>query len=101
MWNRLPEDNFFMGMIAGMASLMLTLFVLRSARLALADYYGDPYFFPSPRVELITILINVLLFRVVIVNMKKDKTGRGILFSTVLLSMTFFFLYFKMNFRLS
>lgn len=101
MWNRLPEDNFFMGMIAGMASLMLTLFVLRSARLALADHYVNPYFFSSPKVELICILINVLLFRVVIINLNKEKTGRGILFSTVLLSMIFFILYFKMNYRLS
>lgn len=101
MWNRLPEDNFLIGMIAGMATLILTCFTLRCARLALADYYGNPYFFPSPRVELISILINILFFRVVIVNMQKDKTGRGILFSTVLLSMIFFFLYFKMNFRLS
>lgn len=101
MWNKLPEDNFLFGIIAGSASLMLTFFVLRSARVALADYYGNPYFFPSPRVELISILINILFFRVVIVNMKKDKTGRGILFTTVLISMIFFFLYFKMNYSLS
>jgi hypothetical protein len=101
MRSRIPEDNFLFGIACGLASMLLTFFAIRTVRLAIVDYYGDPYLFPSPRVELITILINILLFRLAIVNMKKDKTGRGILFITVISSMIFFILFYKFNFRLS
>ncbi|MEO8086165.1 MAG: hypothetical protein ABI763_05070 [Bacteroidota bacterium] len=100
MLNRLPQDNFLLGLFTGIASLFLSWLGLRAIRMALVDYYGNPYFFPSPRIELITILINLILFRVIIVNLKKEKTGRGILFSTVVSSMIFFFLFYKLNFRL-
>jgi len=100
MWIKLPQDNFFFGLLAGIASLVLSYLLLRSVRLMFVEHYDNPYIFPAPRVELITILINVILFRIVIVNLNKDKTGRGILFSTVILSITFFFLFYKFNFRL-
>lgn len=99
MWSRFPEDNFLLGIALGAATMAITFLGLKGMRMALVNHYGDPYFFPSPRVELITILVNILLFRLVIVNLKKDKTGRGILFVTVISSMIFFFLYFKFNFR--
>ncbi|CAN5460176.1 hypothetical protein BH11BAC1_BH11BAC1_22950 [soil metagenome] len=100
MLNKLPQDNFLLGLFTGIASLFLSWLALRAIRMALVDYYGNPYFFPSPRIELITMLINLILFRVVIVNLKREKTGRGILFSTVVASMIFFFLFYKQNFRL-
>lgn len=100
MLNRLTQDNFFLGLFSGIAMLVVTWFALRAGRLVLVGYYGNPYFFSAPRVELICILINILLFRIVIVNLKKEKTGRGILFGTVLISLVFFFLFYKYNFRL-
>ena len=101
MWNKLREDNFLTGLMAGLLSMMMVYAGLRMLRSALAEYYGNPFFFPTPRIELITILCNVILFRIVIINLKKDKTGRGILFITVLLSMIFFYLFFKMNNKFS
>jgi hypothetical protein len=95
-----PKDNFFFGLLAGLATLVLSYLSLRYVRLMAADHYGNPYIFPAPRVELITILINVLLFRIMIVNIKKEETGKGILFVTVILAITFFILFFKFNFRL-
>ncbi len=99
MLNKLP-DNFFAGMLGGIITLVCSFFILRTARLALAAHFGNPYFFPQPRVELIVILINIIFFRVMIVNLKKEKTGRGILFITVLLAILFFFLFFIFNYRL-
>ena len=93
-------DNFFFGLLAGIVMLCLSYAGLRAIRLALVDHYDNPYFFPSPRIELISILINIILFRIVIVNLNNEKTGRGILFITVLLSILFFFLFFKFNYRL-
>ena len=100
MANKQEGDNFLLGLLAGFVTLCLSYFVLRSVRLALADHYGNPYFFPSPRIELIAILINIILFRITILNLNKDKTGRGILFITVILSLTFFVLFYKYHYRL-
>ncbi len=100
MWNKLPQDNFFVGMIAGLVTLVLSFIALRAVRLAFVIYYDNPYFFPAPRVEFITIVITLIFFRLVIVNMKMDKTGRGMLFVTVILSLVYLFLFFKHNFRL-
>jgi hypothetical protein len=100
MLNKFPQDNFFFGLFTGIALLFLTYLLLRTVRLAMASHYGNPYFFPSPRIEFITILINIILFRYVIINLKKEKTGRGILFGTVMLAILFFFLFYKFNYRL-
>ena len=100
MWSKQNSDSFLLGLIAGLASLFICWFALRAIRLSLIDHYGNPYFFPPPRIELITILINVIFFRIMIVNFKKEKTGRGILFITVILSLAFFYLFFKFNYRL-
>lgn len=100
MWSKLPGDNFLLGLITGMFTLIISYFSLRAIRLSVAEYYGNPYIFQAPRVELICILINILFFRVMIVNLQKEKTGRGILFITVILSITYFFLFYKFNYRL-
>ena len=100
MWSKLPGDNFLLGLVTGIISLAISYFGIRAIRLSVAEYYGNPYIFQAPRVELICILINILFFRVMIVNLEKEKTGRGILFVTVVLSVTYFFLFFKLNYRL-
>ena len=100
MWSKLPGDNFFLGLITGIVSVVISYFSLRAIRLAVAEYYGNPYIFPAPRTELICLLINILFFRVMIVNLQKEKTGRGILFITVILAMTYFFLFYKFNYRI-
>ena len=100
MWIKMPEDNFFVGILAGLITLVLAYLVLRFVRITFVDLYDNPYFFPAPRIEFIAMLINIIFFRLVIINMKRDKTGRGILFVTVVLSLTFLFLFYKINFRL-
>ena len=100
MWSKLPGDSFLLGLVTGVVTLVISYFSLRAIRLSVAEYYGNPYIFPAPRIELICMLINILFFRVMIVNLQKEKTGRGILFITVILSITYFFLFYKFNYRL-
>jgi hypothetical protein len=100
MWSKLPGDSFILGLVTGIVTLIASYISLRAIRLSLVEYYGNPYLFPAPRIELICMLINILFFRIMIVNLQKEKTGRGILFITVILSVTFFFLFFKLNYRL-
>jgi hypothetical protein len=100
MLSKFNGDNFLFGLFAGLATLLVSYLTFRFVRASLAEHYGNPYFFPAPRIELLAILVNILFFRVMMVNLKREKTGRGILFGTVILAMIFFFLFFKYNYRL-
>ena len=100
MLNKVSGDNFFLGMLGGLVLLSASYLSLRSIRLAFADYYGNPYFFPAPRVELISILINVLVFRFVIVKFRKEQTGKGIFFITAILAFVYFFFFLRYHYRL-
>ena len=93
-------DNFFLGAILGAVTLTCAYLTFRLIRLTLAGHYGNPYFFPAPRVELISILLNVLLFRIVIINLKKESLGRGILFITVMTAIAYFFMFFRYQYQL-
>src|SRR5437588_3394250 len=97
---KLP-DNFFFGIITAIVCLALSYFLLYSLRFAIVSHYGNPFVFAEPRIQLISILINVIVFRFVMVNIKKEKTGRGILFTTVILTFIYFFLYSRYNFRMA
>jgi hypothetical protein len=97
---KLP-DNFWFGMLTGLLCLGISYFLIYSLRLVVVNYNGNPYSFAEPRVQLIAILINVILFRFMMVTFQKEKTGRGILFTTVLLTFIYFFLYSRYHFRMS
>src|SRR5688500_16737149 len=100
MWSKLPGDNFILGLLTGTITLLVSYLSLRAIRLSFAEQFGNPFIFPSPRIELISILINILFFRFMIINLRKEQTARGILFITVILAMIFFILFYKFNYRL-
>jgi hypothetical protein len=97
---KLP-DWFLFGILIAILCLGISYFLLYILRLAFVNYYGNPYVFAEPRIQLIAMLINVVLFRVVVVNFKKEKTGRGILFTTVILTFLYLVLYSRYNFRMT
>jgi hypothetical protein len=97
---RLP-DSFIFGLLFGVLSLGLTYFLVRSIRLAVVNYYGNHYMLAPPRIQLITIMLNILFFRFIMVNLKKENAGKGMLFSTVILSLIYFWLFLRYNFTFS
>src|SRR5262245_48603827 len=100
MWKKLPEDSFVLGLAVGMATLFTSYVLFRWLRLALVNHYGNPYFFPAPRIQLLAILLNVILFRYIMVKVRKEKTGKGILLSTVVLSFAYFYMFLRHNYQL-
>tara|TARA_B100001250_G_C19694226_1_gene741757 strand:+ start:868 stop:1128 length:261 start_codon:yes stop_codon:yes gene_type:complete len=81
----LKKDNFFLGLFLGLF-LPLILFILsgffkKELKFALDD----------STLYVISCIINLPIFRILILNFNKEKTGRGVLFSTFLLM--FFYLY--------
>lgn len=83
-----------MGVVAGLISVVLFYFLLSAIRLLVINYYGNPYMLKPPTVQLLTMLVNIILFRLLIINFKKEETGKGLLFITVLVTLGYFFLHF-------
>ena len=50
-----------------------------------------------PFPQLLAMLMNILLFRLLIINLKKENTGKGVLFITVLLTLAYFFIYNRLQ----
>ena len=93
MSRKLP-DNFFLGMAAGGGLLILLLQLIEGIRDDYAEH-AMPGFLREPRPELAALVINILLFRLLMVNFSYEKTGRGVLFSTVLLVMLYSYTKFR------
>ena len=83
-----------MGVFVGLISLVLFYFLLSAIRMTVIKYFGNPYMLKPPTIQLLTMLINIILFRLLIINFKKEETGKGLLFITVLVTLGYFFLHF-------
>ena len=79
------KDNFFIGFFLGLF-LPLILFFL-------AGFFKEEsrFLLDDSTLYFISCIINLPIFRILIINFNKEKTGRGVLFSTFLL--LFFYLY--------
>ena len=85
-------------MLFGIVTIVVAYLLVKGLRTAIVSHYGNPYAFAAPRMQLVTILLNVLVFRAMIINLKKEETAKGVLFITVLLSMVWFILFLRYNF---
>lgn len=78
-------DNFFFGTFIGLFFPIILIFFSTSLKSELNFSFDDS------TIYVISCLINLPIFRYYMVNLGKDKSGRGILFSTFLF--LFFYLY--------
>ena len=97
MLKKLP-DSFAFGLLLGLVTLSIAYLLMRGIRMAIVNYYGNPYMFAAPKAQLFAIVLNLLVFRFTIVDLEKEKAGKGILFTTVILSLAYFFLFLRYNF---
>ncbi len=91
------KDSFLIGIVTGLASIFLFYNLLSLGRTLLVNYYQNPYMLKSPAVQLITMLINIIIFRFLLIKFDREKTAKGILFVTVLLTFIYFYFFFKAN----
>ena len=78
-------DNFFFGAFIGLI-FPIALFTLGGFLKKETQFSFD-----DSTLYVISCIINLPIFRILIINFNKEKTGRGVLFSTFLLM--FFYLY--------
>jgi hypothetical protein len=91
------KDSFILGLLYGLVSLVIFYYMFSAIRSLIIDYYGNPYILRPPIVHLLTMLVNIILFRLLMINYGKEKTGKGLLFVTVIATLAYFFIFFKMN----
>lgn len=89
------KDSFPAGLIAGAIVLVVVYLVINFIRLQLIDYTNNPYIFKPPAVQLFCLIPNILLFRWVMINLEKEKTGKGILFVTVFTTFVYFLVFYR------
>jgi hypothetical protein len=89
------KDSFYIGMLSGLITFILSFFMITYIRSLVVNYYSNPYILLPPSVQLLSMGINVILFRILIINLKRENTGKGFLFVTVLITLVYFFIFFK------
>jgi hypothetical protein len=89
------KDSFPSGLMLGSLLLIIFYLLINFIRLRLIAYYNDPYILRPPTVQLFCMVLNVLVFRWMMINMEKEKTGKGILFVTVLSVFVYFFIFYR------
>ena len=69
------KDSFIMGMFTGLVTLTAFYFLLTYIRSMIISYYGNPYILRPPAVHLLSMGINIILFRLLIINYKTCDLG--------------------------
>ena len=81
-------DNILFGIVIG--SLLPAIFILGFNFLFLDYLQAD---LTEDTIYVLSVLINFLIFRIYMINMEMDKTGRGILLATFLYAFGYIYLY--------
>lgn len=94
-WKLNLKDSLFVGILLGILSLAVFFYSLDFLRMKLADHYSNPYFFAPPRAALLAVMLNLICFRLLMINFQKEQTAKGILLVTV--SAVLCYLYYNKN----
>ena len=94
---RWVKDSFLFGLLCGGASLVVVYYGMSAIRAAIVSYTGNMYVLRPPAVQLFTTIINVIFFRIIMINLNKENTAKGFLFITVIAALAYFAIFFRMN----
>ncbi|MFN3555309.1 MAG: hypothetical protein ACK4VN_05015 [Bacteroidales bacterium] len=88
----LKKDNWALGIIMGLLSpLIIYLLLLQAMKFwGTIDASAGVYIMKQSTMQLVGIFSNMFTFRYYMINLKFDKTGRGILLATFLYAGLFF-----------
>jgi hypothetical protein len=81
-------DNFLLGMLCGTVVLCGGAAAVEKIRNGFADI---PRYWTAPKPELVVLLLNIFLFRMLMLKAGYERTGRGVLFATIVLVMIYYF----------
>ncbi len=91
------KDSFLLGVIGGSLSLYLFYLIVSQIRLFIVSSLNDPYLFGPPKSQLMAVGLNLICFRILMINFEREKTGKGVLFVTVIAVFTYYIYHYKMK----
>jgi hypothetical protein len=94
---KLIRDNFAVGILFGILCIGISYLIINSIRMFVISRTGDTATLKPPAVQLLCLMLNVLLFRIIMVNMQKENAGKGFLFITVMAALTYFFIFYRIS----
>lgn len=80
-----------------MFTLIFFFYLITGIRMLVIKFTENMAILRPPFPQLLAMLMNILLFRLLIINLKKENTGKGVLFITVLLTLAYFFIYNRLQ----
>jgi len=86
-----------LGMTLGTGVLFLGERLIQYFRVHRYTEYNLPSILHAPKPELFILLLNIILFRFLLLKARYEQTGKGVLFSTVALVMVYYFVKLKWN----
>jgi hypothetical protein len=94
---RLSADSFLTGAVAALLAMPLVYLGMNTLGDWLADVTGYGRWALPPQPQLFTLLIFIFVFRLLVVNYKREQAGKGWLFVTFLTSMAYAFWFFRLR----
>jgi len=91
----LNKDNYWTGLIIGVAATVIFYGILYGANLLVIEMLGRPMVGKSHYLMLLSIIPNLLFLRYYLGRKKFAKTGLSILTLTILFVLLYFFNYFQ------
>jgi hypothetical protein len=91
------RDNFFFGALLGFVLPAVAFILIQyiSAKTINSNHEMIVKPFGVDRMQVYAIVINLLPFRFYMVNRELDRTGKGIIFATIVLVIAYFIMYFR------
>lgn len=85
------------GVMLGLILIPVFYFLSEGLRALLVNFKQDNYVLRPPAVQLLTLLFSAIIFRVIMINWKKENTGKGFLLVIMVAVISYFFIYFRLR----
>ena len=91
----IKKDNYLTGLLLGVVAPIIFYGLLYLIDMLLYSFTGIHLTPQYHYLYLMSIAMNIILFRYYFVSLKAEKTGKGILLVTIVCILIYFFLFFK------
>ncbi len=86
-------DSYLVGAVIAFLFLPFTYFIVESIRSEILIMKADPYLYPPPASQLVTLLFSIIVFRILMINLGKEKLAKGYFFILGMSVFIYFFIY--------
>jgi hypothetical protein len=95
MFRFLKKDSFLLGIILGILMPAICFGVLYFLNISFPNQVTKQVIFKITTIFIVSLIPNAIALRIYLVNLKADKTGKGLLFVTFIFAIIFMILYYK------